>query len=80
MHSVNSVLDQGYEKSDHASVMVGLHIGDETSMGPGLTKVNSLVLDDPDNLAIVKSKLANMISQIPLDQDPHTKLEFNDNL
>ena len=41
-------------------------------MVPGLTKVNSLALDDPGNLAIVKSELANMISQIPLDLDPHT--------
>ena len=41
-------------------------------MVPGLTKVNSLVLDDPGKLAIVKSELANMISQIPLDWDLHT--------
>ena len=72
----NVALDWGYEKSDHASVMVGLHIGDETEMGPGLIRVNSLALDDPTNLSIVKTELLNLISQIPLDWDPHMKLEF----
>ena len=63
----NSGLDWGYEISDHAFVMINLHIGDDTSMGPGLTRVNSSVLNDPDNLSTVKSELTKMIGQMPCD-------------
>jgi hypothetical protein len=56
--------------------MVGLHVGDITEMGPGLIRVNSLVLDDPISLAYVKSELLNAIATIPFNWDPHMKLEF----
>ena len=45
-------------------------------IGPGLTKVNSTVLEDANNVAIIKSGLNNMLGQIPADWNPHMKLEF----
>ena len=40
----------GFELSDHADVMVEMHINEDIEVGPGLTKVNSSVFNNPVNL------------------------------
>ena len=35
----------GFEQSDHASVSVGIHINEDIEVGPGLTRINSSVLN-----------------------------------
>ena len=73
---VLSELEWGFEKSDHASVLTSIQLGLDAPIGPGLTKVNSAVLDDPINLAKGKSGLNEMLSQMPNEWNPHMKLEF----
>ena len=48
-------LDWAYEQSDHASVSVEPILNEEIKVGPGLTKVNASVLDDPVSLARANS-------------------------
>ena len=43
----------GFELSDHADVMVEMHINEDIEVGPGLTKVNSSVFNNPVNLLAV---------------------------
>ena len=45
-------------------------------MGPGLTRINSSVLDDPITLLGVKNDLKDMLDQIPQSWDAHTRLEY----
>ena len=46
----------GFEQSDHAAVLVEMHINEDIEVGPGLTKVNSTVLNNPSNL-VAKRRL-----------------------
>ena len=50
----------GFEQSDHAAVMVEMHINEDIEVGPGLTKVNSTVLNDSVNLLAV----INFVQQV----------------
>ena len=47
-------MDWAFEQSDHASVAVGMYLKEEVTMGPGLNRINSSVLDDPIALLGVK--------------------------
>ena len=40
-------VDWAFKQSDHASVAVGMYLKEEVIMGPGLTRINSSVLNDP---------------------------------
>jgi hypothetical protein len=46
-----------YEQSDHVSIYVELHINEEIIMGPGLTRINSVVLDDTHKLNVAKEEI-----------------------
>ena len=70
------LVEWSYEQSDHASLYVELHINDEILMGPGLTRVNSSVLDDPNRLSVAKEEIKEMLGQMPDDWDPHKRLEY----
>ena len=65
-----------FEQSDHAAVMVEMHVNEDIKVGPGLTKVNSAVLSDPAQLLAVKAEISEMMGQIPVEWDPHQRLEF----
>ena len=39
-------MDWAFEQLDHASVTVGMYLKEKVIMGPGLTRINSSVLDD----------------------------------
>ena len=69
-------VEWSYEQSDHASLHVELHINDEILMGPGLTRVNSSVLDDPQKLGVAKTEIQEMLNQMPGEWDPHKRLEY----
>ena len=45
-------------------------------MGPGLTKVNSNILEDSNSPKIAKTEIKSQIEQIPEDWDPHKRLEY----
>ena len=69
-------LDWAYEQSDHASVSVELILNEEVKMGPGLIKVNALILDDPVSLARAKLELSEMLKQIPENWNPYENWNF----
>ena len=68
--------DWSYEQSDHASLHVEMYINEEIVMGPGLTRVNVSVLDDPYKLVVAKEEIKELLAQIPRDWDPHKRLEY----
>jgi hypothetical protein len=45
-------------------------------MGPGLTRVNVSVLDDPCKLVFAKEKIKELLAQIPGDWYPYKRLEY----
>ena len=53
-----------------------MHINEEIRVGPGLTRVNSVLLDDPLKLTAVIADLNVMMEQVPIEWDPHQRLEF----
>jgi exonuclease III len=64
-----------FERSDHAAVLINLFTY-ESPRGPGLTKVNTRILDDPETTKQIGYELEAMLSQSDPDWNPHTKLEF----
>ena len=57
------IFKYGFEQSDHASVLVEMYINEEIKVGPGLTRVNSVLLDDPVKLTAVIADLNVMMEQ-----------------
>ena len=53
-----------------------LDLKNDIIRGPGLTRINSAILDNPTNLAKIKQDLMELLDQIPVCWDPHKKLEF----
>jgi exonuclease III len=72
----NVETDWAFEQSDHASVTVEINIDQEIKVGPGLTRINSIILEDPVILERVRRELKEMLNQIPQNWNPHDKLEF----
>ena len=68
--------DWAFEQSDHASVYEEIYINEEANAGPGLTKVNSNILENPSYLKLAISEINNLLAQIPVDWDPHKSLEY----
>ena len=42
-----------FEQSDHAAVLIEMYLNQDIEIGPGLTKVNTAVLNDQTNLLSV---------------------------
>jgi hypothetical protein len=63
------------EQSDLASLCVKMHISYVIVIGPGLTRVNVYVLDDPFKLGVANVKIQELFVQIPVDWSPHKRLE-----
>jgi hypothetical protein len=69
-------INKAFEQSDHASLFIEMHIEEEIEVGPGLSKVNGAILDDPGTLLSAKGEVKEMMDQVPEDWDPHKKLEY----
>jgi hypothetical protein len=68
-------VDWAFETSDHASVSIEMKF-EKINMGPGLTRINTKLLEDPVQLSKVRMEIKSMLEQIPSDWNPHEKLEF----
>ncbi len=68
--------DWAFGSSDHAAVKIHLSVPEERVFGPGITKVNTTILNDPIWHKKVEEKLKFMLGQIPPDWNPHVKLEY----
>jgi hypothetical protein len=53
---------------------VELPINEKIVMGPGLTRINTDVLNDSHKLNVAKEEISEMLAQIPDDWDPHRRL------
>ena len=53
-----------------------MYINKDIEIGPGLTRVNSSLLNEPTKLLAIITELGGMIAQIPIDWDPRQKLEY----
>jgi len=73
---VNSRVDWAFEKSDHAALITTIKLNPEISKGPGILKVNPIILNDPQKLEQVRSDLNFLINQIPNHWNGHVKLDY----
>ena len=53
-----------------------MHINEEIEVGPGLTRVNGTILEDPIKLLTAKNEIKELMDQVPTEWDPHKKLEY----
>ena len=58
-----------FEQSDHASVKIDFLLHEEVTTGPGLTKINTTIMDDAVNAVKIRSSIIEMLSQIPPGYD-----------
>ena len=74
---INSVsTDWAFEQSDHASLVIKMKINTEIVKGPGLTRINEKILDDPDKLNCAKNEIRVLMQEVPIEWDPHMRLEY----
>ncbi len=72
----SSKVNWSYDKSDHAALVTSIKMKDEIKKGPGIIKVNTEVLKDIPTLNQIRSDIITLLSQIPIDWNGHTKLEY----
>jgi exonuclease III len=68
-------IDWAFETSDHAAVKVGF-LMDEPEIGPGITKINTRILEDKNVEAQIGLEIEQMMKQADENWDPHMTLEF----
>ncbi len=71
-----ATLDWHYETSDHAAVTVVLKNNSNQIRGPGIPKINTNILNDPNIAKQVESEIKEMLSQANKSWNPHVQLEF----
>jgi len=72
----NSKLDWAFDKSDHALISSEISFNSTNPRGPGLPKVDTNLLKKPDTVAEIKTKLSDVITQIPTSWDPHKVWDY----
>jgi hypothetical protein len=79
-HSINKVvkatIDWAFDKSDHALVKIDLIVNSGMTVGPGIIKVNTKILNSPDVTRQVGEEIEIMMSQTDDNWNPHSRLEF----
>ncbi len=71
-----SNIDWAFDSSDHASVEIVFEIPRTDRPGPGISRTNMIVLDNPKLVKQIKNELQDYLLQIPTHWNPNTKLEF----
>jgi hypothetical protein len=67
--------DWAFETSDHAAVLIKI-INEDTIKGPGITKVNTEILEDENAVNQIREEIQSMLEQTDESWNPHTTLEF----
>ena len=76
-NSISSAsVNWAFDNSDHAMLEAVLTIQIEQSRGPGLIRLNVDLLEDEQCKTEIEKRLTEQLSQIPLEWDPHKKLDF----
>ena len=65
-----------FETSDHAALSVEFKLNQIPVRGPGISKVNTNILDDPKTLNEVRFEIKSLMEQVGTNWDPHMTLEF----
>jgi len=65
-----------FEKSDHAAVTCYLKIEESVEKGPGITRINSKLLEDDKIREEIRTNIRELVDQIVPTWDPHLKLEY----
>jgi exonuclease III len=73
---VNVKIDWAYETSDHAALIINLKEEAMPNQGPGLAKINTKILEDPEVSNQIEKEIVDMMSQTDNSWNPHLKLEF----
>jgi exonuclease III len=73
---LNASLDWGFGKSDHAAVIMNLKMVESIEKGPGITQVNTKILEDPTIEKQVGEEIKEMLQQSIEGWNPHERLEF----
>jgi exonuclease III len=73
---VKAETDWAFEASDHAAVKVDLRLESGVVRGPGIVKVNTKILNDPEITLQVGKEIEEMLMQSEKNWNPHVKLEF----
>jgi exonuclease III len=71
-----SKLDWAFESSDHAALLTDILLEDTPKKGPGLTKLNTKILENAEVTKKIGEEIEDMMSQTDKSWNPHTKLEF----
>ena len=71
-----SSVNWSFDNSDHAAVITNMRIEGPPKKGPGIVKINTRILDDPNNIIKVGKDLGEMLGQMDETWNPHIKLEF----
>jgi exonuclease III len=65
-----------FEMSDHAAVEIVVALEQKVNKGPGITKLNIKILEDPKIAAQIGMEIEEMMTQTSETWNPHMKLEF----
>ena len=72
----SAVTDWAFEASDHAAVHIKLKFEDKPIKGPGIIKVNTKILENPNIVKQIGNEIKSMMEQTDSSWNPHAKLEF----
>jgi hypothetical protein len=61
---------------DHAAVKVDQRVESGFKKGPGIAKVNTKILSDPETTLQIGNEIGEMLNQTDENWNPHVKLEF----
>jgi len=67
---------RNFETSDHSAVCITLIDINAPVKGPGIIKVNSNILDDPNIARQIENEISELVNQTDDSWNPHDKLEF----
>ena len=68
--------DWAFDSSDHAAVKVDLRVESGFKRGPGIVKINTKILSDPEITLQIGNEIGEMLNQSDENWNPHVKLEF----
>jgi hypothetical protein len=79
MHSKEynkSGIDWVFDTSDHAAVIIDVKMNDEGMRGPGMTRINIKMLEDPKIASKIGCEITQMVQQAGEHWNPHMRLEY----
>ncbi len=72
---VSAKVDWAFENSDHAAVTIKVKVNTDTT-GPGSTKLNAKILNNPEVVQKIESELSKALAQSDENWNPHMNLEY----